>query len=202
MSRMMRRAAMVVVTTLATVPAARTAPIPEYDIPQMVEIGSIPAPQGWVAFCRENAGDCQPRPSPPVALTQRRWDQLFRVNAAVNGSVRNVEERPGQDVWRYPADGTGDCEDYVLEKRRRLIAAGWPPGALLITTARTRAGIGHAVLIVRTDIGEFVLDNNDIGVKPWTDVPYTLLARQSAANPQIWAALQGRDRQKGQGAMQ
>ena len=28
--------------------------------------------------------------------------------------------------WSYPDDGYGDCEDYVLLKRRMLMQAGWP----------------------------------------------------------------------------
>ena len=37
--------------------------------------------------------------------------------------------------WTYPA-AMGDCEDYVLLKRRLLRERGWPSSALLITVVR------------------------------------------------------------------
>ena len=65
------------------------------------------------------------------------------------------------EQWNYPDDGYGDCEDYVLLKRRMLMQAGWPREALLITVVRDKKGDGHAVLTVKTDKGEFILDNQD-----------------------------------------
>ena len=41
------------------------------------------------------------------------------------------------EKWSLPTDGYGDCEDYVLMKRKMLIDAGWPREALLITVALT-----------------------------------------------------------------
>ena len=63
--------------------------------------------------------------------------------------------------WNYPDDGYGDCEDYALLKRRMLIEAGWPREALLMTVVRDKRGDGHAVLTVKTDKGEFILDNQN-----------------------------------------
>ena len=28
--------------------------------------------------------------------------------------------------WKFPGDGYGDREDYVLQKRKMVIQAGWP----------------------------------------------------------------------------
>ena len=42
-----------------------------------------------------------------------------------------------------------------------LIQAGWPRQALLITVVRDKKGEGHAVLTVKTDKGEFILDNQE-----------------------------------------
>ena len=39
--------------------------------------------------------------------------------------------------------------------------AGWPRQALLITVVRDKKGDGHAVLTVKTDKGEFILDNQN-----------------------------------------
>ncbi len=60
----------------------------------------------------------------------------------------------------------------MLEKRRRLIDAGWPRQALLVTVVRDRKGDGQAVLTVKTERGDFVLDNQDPRVRAWTDTGY------------------------------
>ena len=39
--------------------------------------------------------------------------------------------------------------------------SGWPRAALLVTVVREKNGNGHAVLTVKTDKGEFILDNQE-----------------------------------------
>jgi predicted transglutaminase-like cysteine proteinase len=87
--------------------------------------------------------------------------------------------------WSYPVD-RGDCEDYVLLKRRILMDAGWDPAALLITVVRDLKGAGHAVLTVVTDRGDFVLDNQQDGVMPWQSTGYSFVKRQSQSDPKSW----------------
>ena len=78
---------------------------------------------------------------------------------------------------------------YVLQKRRMLIKAGWPREALLITVVRDRNGDGHAVLTVKTDKGEFILDNQSDEILPWTDTGYRFVKRQSQSDPNVWVSL-------------
>jgi predicted transglutaminase-like cysteine proteinase len=91
--------------------------------------------------------------------------------------------------WSYPDDGKGDCEDYVLLKRRMLMQAGWPREALLITVVRDKKGDGHAVLTVKTDKGEFILDNQAEEILLWSETGYRFVKRQSQGNPNVWIAL-------------
>ena len=91
--------------------------------------------------------------------------------------------------WNYPDDGYGDCEDYVLHKRKMLMQAGWPREALLITVVRDRNGDGHAILTVKTDKGEFILDNQTDEILLWSETGYRFVKRQSQADPNIWIAL-------------
>ena len=91
--------------------------------------------------------------------------------------------------WNYPDDGYGDCEDYVLLKRKMLIKAGWPRGALLITVVRDKNGDGHAVLTVKTDRGEYILDNQEAQVLPWYETGLRFVKRQSQSDPNVWVAL-------------
>jgi predicted transglutaminase-like cysteine proteinase len=158
--------------------------------------GDTTPPIGWVQFCsdRENVRDCDVQAMRPATaeLDERRWRYLLDVNARVNRDIEAVTDIDHWGVterWSYPTDGKGDCEDYVLEKRRRLMEAGWPRQALLITVVRDRKGDGHAVLTVKTDRGDFVLDNQEAKVKLWTETGYKFVKRQSEQSPNRWVSL-------------
>jgi predicted transglutaminase-like cysteine proteinase len=124
-----------------------------------------------------------------VALNGSRWRELQEVNASVNRSVAvaaDAELYGREDVWALPTGGRGDCEDFALLKRKRLIERGWPSSTLLITTATTPSGEGHAVLTVVTDQGDFVLDSRTSAIALWSSTGYEFYTRQSQANPQRW----------------
>jgi predicted transglutaminase-like cysteine proteinase len=91
--------------------------------------------------------------------------------------------------WRYPDDGAGACHSYALLKRRMLMQAGWPRTALLMTIVHEADGEGHAVLTVRTDKGELVLDNLNERILLWSETPYSYYKRQSQADPNVWVML-------------
>jgi predicted transglutaminase-like cysteine proteinase len=155
--------------------------------------GLTSQPIGHYEFCRSHGDECAVRTSRDVRvkLTPRLWNQLVAVNAAVNAAVipATDEEIFGRaEVWAYPGR-YGDCEDYVLEKRRDLIGKGWPVGALLITVVRKKNGDGHAVLTVLTDRGDLVLDNLEDRVLVWTDTDYRYVKRQSEYDSGRWEAI-------------
>jgi predicted transglutaminase-like cysteine proteinase len=129
-----------------------------------------------------------------MSLTPQRWRELQEINSTVNGSLRKVSdaERHGrEEVWSLPTDGSGDCEDFALLKRRRLIERGWPSSALLLTMAKNWSGEGHAVLTVVTDQGDYILDSESSTIRPWNETGYQFVARQSQSNPRTWAVLGG-----------
>ena len=151
-------------------------------------------PIGWVEFCIEYKPECTTQPSSPrdVVLTQKAWADIVKVNAWVNEAIKPVTDVEHWGVierWNYPDDGYGDCEDYVLLKRRMLMQAGWPREALLITVVRDKKGDGHAVLTVKTDHGEFILDNQEPQVLPWNKTGYRFVKRQSQSDPNMWVSL-------------
>src|SRR3954452_2661495 len=152
------------------------------------------APVGYVEFCNELPKECAAANTEPrdVVLTTKAWKDLVRVNKWVNDSISPVTDMDHWGVvekWSYPDDGKGDCEDYVLLKRRMLMQAGWPREALLITVVRDKKGDGHAVLTVKTDKGEFILDNQAEEVLLWSETGYRFVKRQSQNNPNLWIAL-------------
>jgi predicted transglutaminase-like cysteine proteinase len=151
-------------------------------------------PIGWVEFCAEYKPECNTKPSAArdVVLTAKAWSDMVKVNNWVNNNIKPITDLEHWGVverWNYPDDGKGDCEDYVLLKRRMLTQAGWPREALLITVVRDKKGDGHAVLTVKTNKGEFILDNQEAEVLAWNKTGYRFVKRQSQSDPNVWVAL-------------
>jgi predicted transglutaminase-like cysteine proteinase len=188
-------AAGVVMLALSAMPTGSTAAERPQYMPQYIPVGEVTrAPIGWVEFCVEYDPECKTTSSMArdIVLSVAAWKDLQRVNLWVNTNVKPMTDMDHWGVverWNYPDDGYGDCEDYVLQKRRMLIKAGWPREALLITVVRDRNGDGHAVLTVKTDKGEFILDNQSDQILPWTETGYRFVKRQSQSDPNAWVSL-------------
>lgn len=128
-----------------------------------------------------------------LAAAPELFALLNRVNQSINMQIR---PRDDQDVygvseyWTLPLtlEGTavGDCEDYALEKRQALIAAGIPERALFLAVGYSLATGRHAVLVVSTDQGDYVLDNMTPYILPWTETPYRWTARQMPGDLLSW----------------
>jgi len=190
---LLRRGAAAGLLALA-VQAMPTASMAE-ERPLFITLGETTrAPIGWIEFCVEYDPECKTKPSQPrdVMLTTSAWKTLDRVNLWVNTHIKPMTDMDHWGVverWNYPDDGYGDCEDYVLLKRRMLMQAGWPREALLVTVVRDKRGDGHAVLTVKTDKGEFVLDNQNDQILLWSDTGYRFVKRQSQTDQNVWVSL-------------
>ena len=175
--------------------AISLAPAPQVQkVAFMTAFGDTLPPIGYVTFCRENRDECRPgrRFADRIQLTPSKFREIVGINNDVNKAIAPVTdlELYGQpEVWAYPADNRGDCEDYVLLKRKKLIERGFPESTLLITVVRDENNEGHAILTVRTDKGDFVLDNKRREVMRWAETPYTFVKRQSERNPLVWISL-------------
>ncbi len=184
-------AAGVVASALLAMPATSSAE----ERPMFISIGQATrAPIGWIEFCVEYDPECKTKPSQArdVMLSTRGWKDLERINQYVNTHVKPMTDMEHWGVverWNYPDDGYGDCEDYVLQKRRMLMQAGWPREALLITVVRDKHGDGHAILTVKTDKGEYILDNQNDQILLWSDTGYRFVKRQSQSDPNVWVSL-------------
>lgn len=147
-------------------------------------------PVGHLEFCTSRPDECRPHANlvDSVALNETLWQQLLGINAGINQAVTPVTDEQLYQVaefWTYP-NGYGDCEDYALAKRRALIDAGWPASTLLMAVVKQANGEGHAVLMVRTDRGDLVLDNQVGSVDLWSQTPYKFVKRQSQADAGKW----------------
>jgi predicted transglutaminase-like cysteine proteinase len=110
-----------------------------------------------------------------IAWTEETAAQVAAINAAVNAlPYRTDLALYGEpDFWeRIGKVGSGDCEDYSLEKRARLLAAGVPPEDLALALCWTQIDEYHAVLIVHSDAGDWVLDNRWPAVTRVDQIPY------------------------------
>lgn len=162
----------------------------------METTGFTSQPIGHYDYCNQNRSDCRIRAASmkPMMLTRDRWKQVVEANATANASVRPVTDMEyygTEELWVMP-NQYGDCEDYALLKRRMLMEQGWPASTLLVTVVRQRNGEGHAVLTVRTDRGDFVLDNLNDKILPWNQTEYTYLKRVSAEHSGKWESISDR----------
>lgn len=156
--------------------------------------GLTSQPIGHYDFCKLHKDECsiRPRVLTPAVMSNSLWQQLVRVTVAVNAAVKPMNDSDiyGKDeVWTYPDNGVGDCEDYVLEKRRQLNRLGMSLANLLITVVRKPDGEGHAVLTVRTDKGDYILDNLTDKVRLWDETGYRFLKRQAIDNTGRWVSI-------------
>jgi predicted transglutaminase-like cysteine proteinase len=99
-------------------------------------------------------------------LSQRA--KLIQVNRFANTAIAYTDDRKAfrsADYWATPLEslkGRGDCEDYVLLKYASLRSLGFAEDQLRIVIVKDlKAGLGHAVLSVKTAGGTFILDNQD-----------------------------------------
>ena len=158
---------------------------------QPMQTGGLTSqPIGHYEFCRANPVECniRLRDRGPEHMNGALWKEIVAVNVGVNAAIKPVNDLDiyGKDeVWAYP-EGAGDCEDYVLEKRRDLMRQGLSLSNLLITVVRKPDGEGHAVLTVRTDKGDFILDNLTDSVRQWDATGYRFLKRQATNHTGRW----------------
>ena len=161
--------------------------------------GRTSQPIGHALFCQNMPEECAVRTSKTEApkLTRKRWQDIIDINAHVNRTVNAVTDQDLYGVeehWTYPRQN-GDCEDFALLKRYMLMQRGWPASSLLITVVLQPNGEGHAVLTVRTDRADYVLDNLESQVKPWSATSYKFLKRQAENHSGRWLKISDRRRE-------
>jgi predicted transglutaminase-like cysteine proteinase len=158
---------------------------------------SVLPPSGWIEFCYTYKAICETVPSAArdLVLSKSAWSDLNRINLWVNNNIRPMTDMAHYGKiqwWRYPDDGAGSCHSFALLKRRLVIQAGWPHEALLMTVVYDQEGKGHAILTVKTDKGDFILDNLRSDIRLWSRTGYQFLMRQSQSDPNRWVSVVGR----------
>ncbi|MFC4173663.1 transglutaminase-like cysteine peptidase [Microvirga sp. GCM10011540] len=156
-------------------------------------IGPADPTQAWIEFCQRHPHDCRLdlSQSARISLSSQVVATLKQVNESVNSSILGVTDQDHWGVldrWDYPDDGFGDCEDIQLLKRRLLVEAGLPHRAMRMAVVIDEQGQGHAVLMVLTNRGDFILDNKRNAILPWWRTNYAFIKREGT-NSSTWVAL-------------
>lgn len=159
----------------------------------LVAAGNTNPPIGHFEFCKSYPDECTSlgRDSGPMKLTRADWATMLEINTRVNQSVApdtDLNIHGVEELWSYPRT-VGDCEDYVLLKRHMLMQQGFAASDLLITVVLQPNGDGHAVLTVRTDYGDYILDNMRGDIRLWSETGYTFVKRQSSEHAARWTKL-------------
>jgi predicted transglutaminase-like cysteine proteinase len=157
--------------------------------------GDARAPYAWTDLCKRSPAECRVNLNEEerVEMTPKLWKALVTLNSRINREIEAVTDEDHWGVvdrWDLPEDGKGDCEDYALLKRKRLAETGVPRRAMLITVVIDEENAGHAVLMVRTDRGDFILDNKRNAVLPWNQTGYVYVKRESQVRTG-WTSLGG-----------
>lgn len=103
-------------------------------------------------------------------------EQIEAVNSFVNQSryIEDIDNYGVSDYWATPIEFLsrgGDCEDFAIAKYASLRALGFSEDQLRLAIVHDKLkGIDHAILIVYSDDGNFVLDNQDKKVESADDV--------------------------------
>lgn len=169
-----------------------SAPLTTPTVAMPVAQPATPAPQILV--------EARPvrQPAAPQRMDGARLHKLVKqVNSQVNRFIIPVTDRNAMGVdeyWRRPVAGEnpmGDCEDYAIEKRMRLMQAGFPADRLFYSVVFVRGYGLHTILIARMDDGDYVLDNFTPRILHWSKVNYVWLRRQMPGRPLDWARVGG-----------
>jgi predicted transglutaminase-like cysteine proteinase len=148
-----------------------------------------------VEFCQRHPAECSIDLSEPatIKLNRETWSTIRAVNRRVNASITPISDQDHwgvPDRWDLAEDGYGDCEDIQLVKRKLLAERGLPRRAMRMTVVIDYQGDGHAVLMLRTDRGDFILDNKTDAVLPWDKTRYLFSKREGQASS-AWVSLGG-----------
>lgn len=150
----------------------------------------VAAPSGAVGLCLQYDWACAPGHGASAGADV--LNLAVAVNRAANAAIRPVSDLAQYRVaerWALPSARGGDCEDYAIYKKQELIRAGVSPDRLLLTTVLDRQNKAHAVLVLRTEMGDFVLDNVRDKVLPWHRTGYVFLRMQNPERPAGWVSI-------------
>ncbi len=137
----------------------------------------IPAPRGYRGLLRREPRLAMTGSPYTLQTSPWFWNKVHDVHAEVNQSIKFEHDHPTEDIWGVVKQEVhrglrgmgsmsyGDCDDYAVEKLRRLL--GWEyfrRAAMLLTICEVEGNKHHLTLNLTTTEGQVVLDNRQKGV--------------------------------------
>ena len=158
------------------------------ELPSIGLDRKIEAPSGAKTLCKDYSWACASARSSGLSVAQE--NQIVKtINTRVNRRIRAVSDQSQygtKEYWTLPTQGSGDCEDFALQKKFELVQNGLDPTKLLIATVLDTNRNGHAVLVYRSSEGDLVLDNVTNRIKTWKETRYLFLRIQDPIHPDRW----------------
>lgn len=168
----------------------------DMEVTQRMSDAADPSPTNAAVSTLSDPPAVRSRGKTTLHMTPMVWAALNGINQSINGRIRPMTDREAfgvADYWTLPLSDeqrpVGNCKHYALEKRKSLVEAGFSADALSLAIVKTGWGEVHAVLVVDTDQGDYVLDNLSPWIKGWQEVRYSWIERQAPGEPLRWAAL-------------
>ncbi len=185
-----RAVSVVLAATIFALPFAAGAAEPANKLYLVAKVHSK-APSGAIRLCASYAWACAAS-GRNAQITRQHFSLANQVNRKINTttkSVSDLRQYQSEDYWALPTRRGGDCEDFALLKKRELVRLGFPAQRLLLATAIDRKRGAHAVLVMRTDEGDFVLDSLRNEILPWSSTRYTFVRMQNPTSPRKWVGV-------------
>lgn len=157
---------------------------------RLTSYGPTARPSGAAWLCSAFQGACHHASLAIAPAQDAQALSLARsVSALVNHTIVPRDQRfdgPQADAWTLPVANQGDCKRFAVMKKQMLAKAGLPPSSLLLAVVLRPDNDLHAVLVLRSASGDYVLDNLTDSVRAWTDTGYTFLKMQDPAHGERW----------------
>lgn len=149
-------------------------------------------PYGHVAYC-EVSKECNHRSLTGSIVSEEMIPYITTFNVIANRSITGVKDISlfgKEEFWGKPVTFFGrmygDCDDYVLYKIDMLESMGIPRSAMSIAAVITQSGEGHAVLLVRFETGDLVLDNLTDELLSPSDSPHHFIKATAWTDDSQW----------------
>ncbi|KAA1177337.1 hypothetical protein FP026_24445 [Rhizobium tropici] len=116
-------------TATTAKPVANITTMHPHQFAHVVTDASVPV--GWTSFCKAQPAECEAgrKSEETIAIDSQHKEQLRQINSLVNREIQGVGDDDHYGIyklgiinwWTYPDDGAGNCNDYVLLKKKLLV---------------------------------------------------------------------------------
>lgn len=147
----------------------------------------VPTPVGAVDLCKKYDWVCKKQEG-----TNSNKEDVEFINTNVNkiNPVEDIQQYGIAEYWSLPGRFGADCEDYVLEKKRRLLESGFNSENLIISVVLTKKFETHALLFWLNGDTIYVLDNLTNKIVPLKKSRYRLIWVQNPLNKNQWVYME------------